>query len=499
MAWNNAVVTNNGVAMLRKVLDGETLIIDNAGGGSGTVLPATLMAQTALINKKQTFNVVSATDVTNGKKLNILIANIGLLDGYIMQQVGIWAHVGTDPSTLFAILQDETGIAISPEADLPDFALNFYAVIDFSNESSFELTVDTSALVNVGMMNTSKSEAISEAVSQAATDATEKMTIAETNAKNYVDALEIGGRNLILNSGIPVTNSDFIIQEYTELSDELLDSIPGGYYLFPEGERFTVSLKGTLGEGKTHFAVRTTGAVYYKLNKNGNVHSLSFIGDGRNTFSVDIRAYPEAVSAESTIEWIKLERGDKATDWTPAPEDIEKKVDDLTASDIAYDNVASEMTAEDMQSAIEENRASINELELVLDEELEGKADLIDGKVPKTQIPEIDSKDNTVTFEEAVEDINIASGEKHSILFGKILKSFKTIALTIGNKTSLITTEKDNLVDAINEVKTQSNDLDDEVIAHKDDNANPHNVTKSQVGLGNLDNVKQAPSTRTIT
>lgn len=108
---------------------------------------------------------------------------------------------------------------------------------------------------------------------------------------------------------------------------------------------------------------------------------------------------------------------------------------------------------------IKDSNDNVDKLELVLDEELEGKADLIDGKVPKTQIPEIDSKDNTVTFEEAVEDINIASGEKHSILFGKILKSFKTIALTIGNKTSLITTEKDNLVDAINEVKTQSNSL----------------------------------------
>ncbi len=38
-----------------------------------------------------------------------------------------------------------------------------------------------------------------------------------------------------------------------------------------------------------------------------------------------------------------------------------------------------------------------------------------------------DSKDNTVTFTEAEEDTNITSGEKHSVLFGKILKSIKTL------------------------------------------------------------------------
>lgn len=155
MAWDNAVVTNNGVAMLQQVLAGETLILDGAAGGTGTVTPSALMAQTALKTQKQTFSIVGVANVTNGKKINILITSNGLATGYTLQQIGIWAHVGSNPSALFAILQDDTGIAIPSETEIPDFAMNFYSVVDFNNESDFSLIVDTSALVSLGMLNKS--------------------------------------------------------------------------------------------------------------------------------------------------------------------------------------------------------------------------------------------------------------------------------------------------------------------------------------------------------
>lgn len=153
MAWDNAVVTNNGVAMLQQVLAGGVLTLDGAAGGAGTVPASSLMAQTALSDQKQSFVITGATNVSNGKKISIQITSVGLLAGYTMKQVGIWAHVENNPSVLFAIIQDSTGIAIPSEAELPDFAMNFYAVINFSNESSFSLTVDASALVTLSELN----------------------------------------------------------------------------------------------------------------------------------------------------------------------------------------------------------------------------------------------------------------------------------------------------------------------------------------------------------
>ncbi len=153
MAWDNAVVTNNGVAMLQQVLAGEVLTLDWAAGGTGTVPPSSLMAQTALKEQKQNFAITGAANVPNGKKISVQITSVGLMAGYLLQQVGIWAHVGNSPPVLFAILQDNTGIAIPSDSEVPDFAMNFYAVIDFSNESNFNLIVDPSALVTLGELN----------------------------------------------------------------------------------------------------------------------------------------------------------------------------------------------------------------------------------------------------------------------------------------------------------------------------------------------------------
>ncbi|MBR3767517.1 MAG: hypothetical protein IKL10_04665 [Clostridia bacterium] len=147
MAWNNTAVTTAGNALLQRVLAGEQLYLDYAAGGSGTVDTASLMAQTTLINQQQVFNIVGLSKVANGQKVNIQILNAELKTGYIMQQIGIWAHIGAEEPLLFAILQDEKGIDIPSEYEVGDFALNFYAVIDFSNQSEFQITVDPSALV----------------------------------------------------------------------------------------------------------------------------------------------------------------------------------------------------------------------------------------------------------------------------------------------------------------------------------------------------------------
>ena len=310
MAWNNAVVTNNGVSMLQQVLAGQTLTIDNAGGGSGTVLPATLMAQTALVSKKQIFAVVGATNVTNGKKLNILITNVGLTTGYTMQQVGIWAHVGTGPSTLFAILQDETGITISSETDLPDFALNFYAVIDFSNESSFALTVDTSALVSVGMMNASKDEAISAA----AADATAKADTAERNANDYtnnaieaIPPVDLSGKLDKSGDGSNVTAAFTQAATRTNVAT---------------GEKMSV----LFGKIRKWFADLGTAA----FKNTGVANGVAELGaDGK----VPAGQLPTIASA---------------------------------AADITYDNIASGLVADDVQAAIDETLTKIYTPEIVV-------------------------------------------------------------------------------------------------------------------------------------
>lgn len=152
MAWDNAVVTNAGVSLLKDVLSGGVLTLDYAAGGAGTVAAASLMAQTTLKEQKQQFTIVSSMNVTNGKKIKIQITNLGLTAGYTLNQIGIWAHVDSGAPVLFAILQDGGGIAVPAESELVDFVLSFYAVVNFSNEAEFSVTVDSSALVSMSTL-----------------------------------------------------------------------------------------------------------------------------------------------------------------------------------------------------------------------------------------------------------------------------------------------------------------------------------------------------------
>ena len=55
-----------------------------------------------------------------------------------------------------------------------------------------------------------------------------------------------------------------------------------------------------------------------------------------------------------------------------------------------------------------------------------------------------DSKDNTVTFEEAEVDEDIESGETHSTIFGKILKAIKTLRSGKVNKSDIVQTAEVN-------------------------------------------------------
>ena len=49
---------------------------------------------------------------------------------------------------------------------------------------------------------------------------------------------------------------------------------------------------------------------------------MSVHGHTSDNSTIDIYTPNYTVVVDSTIEWIKLERGNTATDWSPAPEDI---------------------------------------------------------------------------------------------------------------------------------------------------------------------------------
>lgn len=204
----------------------------------------------------------------------------------------------------------------------------------------------------------SGSKSIADQIEELAQDTTEAYNKAQaaqnsaTSANNKIDNLEIGGRNYILNSANIISNK--------------LDSTPGSraeyhainvgqsYMEIPNGTEVTISfdLEMTVNTANPTLAVYNANnkgpkALYYStLNFTAAVGTTikkrcyvqNTISDRADANKPD--NYIEFYSNYDTSNWfsiskLKLELGNKATDWTPAPEDIENRIDDVN-NDLTY-------------------------------------------------------------------------------------------------------------------------------------------------------------------
>ena len=135
------------------------------------------------------------------------------------------------------------------------------------------------------------------------------------NVKTAIDGIQIGGRNLILNSKQKITKNEYAIASF------LLSEEP------KENEQVTFTLKGELGAGKSSFRLYNKSG-YQELcilqDKGNGIYQQTFNWkkDPTNPLLVVIYVFHQNVIVNSTIEWIKLERGNTPTDWSPAPEDF---------------------------------------------------------------------------------------------------------------------------------------------------------------------------------
>ena len=132
------------------------------------------------------------------------------------------------------------------------------------------------------------------------------------NIKTAIDGIQVGGRNLLLKSGATVSDKQYEIAIYKITEDIDL------------GETVTLTIEGDFAEGCYPLLFASAGdgnlgvlqrgvniwnnTAKRKISK-GQFMYLYIIGNGNN-------------DKLNTIRKIKLERGNKPTDWTPAPEDI---------------------------------------------------------------------------------------------------------------------------------------------------------------------------------
>lgn len=260
----------------------------------------------------------------------------------------------TDAETAVKKAQTDATTAQSNAQTAINNAKTAQSTADTAKANADKAQKDLAELTNKVTSNTTKIEQNSDAIKLQAKSITE--------TSNKVDNLQIGGRNLLKNShsveqtysypssnyvdqcnwvtSIPL-NGDTYTLSFWAKSTVAGDTIRVHFYS-PSNITHCVGSQGQVSgntDGQCDFTLSTVLTKYwvtYTIPKGGNSARSVIIprmssGSGKGTVSV---------------KWEKLEEGNKATDWTPAPEDVDEAINtERTERQSAIETKANEITS----------------------------------------------------------------------------------------------------------------------------------------------------------
>ena len=174
----------------------------------------------------------------------------------------------------------------------------------------------------------------------------------KTEVTEAINNIDIGGRNLFLNTGVELSTADYMLADYKPAKDPLI-----------EGKTYTVTICVTPAQGVEYInlylsngyraqcqlfvdgtdkqIISTTFKAYYYTGRepdkdisNANAHFYRFPNDG-------------TVKTASTMHWIKIEEGNKPTDWSPAPEDYYTKTETDASIQVLSDKISQQVSTTD--------------------------------------------------------------------------------------------------------------------------------------------------------
>lgn len=192
----------------------------------------------------------------------------------------------------------------------------------------------TDEVAEINVTTNSISQKVSSVETTVSTKANASDVYSKTDVDSKINGIEIGGRNLLLDSKKQTGLSDqYLIASYT-ISEAPLTI----------GEQYTVSINITSTEERTGWSAYLGGGLYMltssfkPLTPGTNTYTETFtLRDHQHASGSLINIYASTtgstqgstpIAGTANVNWIKLEKGNKATDWTPAPEDIDSTIND---------------------------------------------------------------------------------------------------------------------------------------------------------------------------
>ncbi len=164
-----------------------------------------------------------------------------------------------------------------------------------------------------------------------------------TDAKEYTDAIKIGGRNLIKGTGVVMTDIPYPSVDYTGVvtSRTTVNATDTEYILSFEAKSTAANDKlhtyffgsGTTTNAQTsqgQQSNRDDGQVYFTLSNVWERYWVKYKQTRtENTKTVQIRTQASYGTGLVSVRNAKFEVGNKPTDWSPAPEDVQAQIDEI--------------------------------------------------------------------------------------------------------------------------------------------------------------------------
>lgn len=148
--FNTPVITNAGINIINRAINGESLEFSSIKIGDGTYTGSEdLKTFTDLVGYKNTFNISAASVDGNVLKINATVSNENVSVGYQIKEVGIYGKVGNQ-ETLIAIATAINPDFLADRTSAPvTIIMEFYLTVDRASEINFTYSIPSGVYVDV--------------------------------------------------------------------------------------------------------------------------------------------------------------------------------------------------------------------------------------------------------------------------------------------------------------------------------------------------------------
>ena len=153
--FNAPVITNAGINIINRAINGENLEFSSIKIGDGTYTGSEdLKTFTELVGYKNTFNISAALVDGNVLKINATVSNENVSVGYQIKEVGIYGKVGNQ-ETLIAIATAINPDFLADRTSAPvTIIMEFYLTIDRASEINFTYSIPDGVYVDIRTFDT---------------------------------------------------------------------------------------------------------------------------------------------------------------------------------------------------------------------------------------------------------------------------------------------------------------------------------------------------------